>query len=83
MFLSKCITFIIFEANSRFASPGKNRDRMLLRLLQYDIVVKYTKRKEMHIADTLSRAYLADGADSCEQFSQINAVEHLPIGNLP
>ena len=34
----------------------------------------------MHIADTLSRAYIADGADSCEQFSQINAVEHLPIG---
>ena len=31
----------------------------------------------MHIADTLSRAYLAD---SCEQSSQINAVEHLPIG---
>ena len=34
----------------------------------------------MHIADTLSRPYLADGEDSCEQFSQINAVEHLPIG---
>ena len=34
----------------------------------------------MHIIVTLSRAYLADGADSCEQLSQINAVEHLPIG---
>ena len=53
---------------------------MLLRLLQYDIVINYIKGKEMHIADTLSRAYLADVADSCEQFSQINAVEHLPIG---
>ena len=53
---------------------------MLFRLLQYDIVVNYTKGNEMHIADTLSRAYLADGEDSCEQFSQINAVEHLPIG---
>ena len=53
---------------------------MILRLLQYDIVVKYTKGKEMH--DTLSRAYFVDGAHSCEQFSQINAVEHLPIGNL-
>ena len=50
---------------------------MTLRLLQYNIVVKYTKDKEMHIADTLYRAYLAD---SCEQFSQIHAVEHLPIG---
>ena len=53
---------------------------MLLRLLQYHIVLKYTKGKEMHIIVTLSRAYLADGADSCEQLSQINAVEHLPIG---
>ena len=34
----------------------------------------------MLTADTLSRAYLADGADSCEQFSHINAVEHLQIG---
>ena len=48
---------------------------MLLRLLQYDIVVKYTKGKYMLIADTLSKAYLADGADSCEQFSHIDAVE--------
>ena len=53
---------------------------MPLPLLQYDIVVKYTQSKWMHIADTLSRPYLADGAASCEQFSQINAVEHLPIG---
>ncbi len=52
---------------------------MLLRLLQYDIVVNYTKGNEMHIADTLSRAYLVDGEDRCEQFSQINALEHLPI----
>ena len=58
----------------------KRMQGMLLRLLQYDIVVRYIKGKEMHFADTLSRAYLADGADSCEQFSQINAVEHLPIG---
>ena len=53
---------------------------MILRMLQYDIVVKYTKGKEMHIADTLSRAYHAHGADSCEQISHINAVDHLPIG---
>ena len=56
---------------------AKRIQGMLLRLLQYDVVVK---GKEMHIADTLSRAYLVDGADSCKQFSQINAVEHLPIG---
>jgi len=32
--------------------------RMLLRLLEYNITVQYTPGKEMHIADTLSRSYL-------------------------
>ena len=34
----------------------------------------------MHIADALSRAYLSDGNDRQGQFSQINAIKHLPIG---
>ena len=38
---------------------------MLLRLLQYDIVVKYTKGKEMHIADTLSKAYILIEGQAC------------------
>ncbi|KAK2178789.1 hypothetical protein NP493_530g01012 [Ridgeia piscesae] len=33
----------------------------------------------MHIVDALSRAYLSDGNDRQGQFSQINAIKHLPI----
>ena len=33
--------------------------RMLLKLQKYDLTVTYVKRKELHVADTLSRAYLA------------------------
>ena len=36
---------------------------MLLRLLQYDVVVKYTKGSALHIADALSRAYVANGSN--------------------
>ena len=32
--------------------------RMLLKLQKYDLEVKYTKGKELHVADTLSCAYL-------------------------
>ena len=53
---------------------------MLLRLLQYGIDVTYRRGKEMHFADALSRAYLSDGNDRQGQFSQINAIKHLPIG---
>ena len=34
--------------------------RMILNLRWYDLIVKYRKGKEMHLPDTLSRAYLPD-----------------------
>ena len=37
--------------------------RILLRLQQYDLLIKYKKGSELHIADTLLRAYLSDGDD--------------------
>jgi len=40
------------------ATTTSRLQRMLLRLLEYNITVQYTPEKEMHIADTLSRIYL-------------------------
>jgi len=42
----------------------KRLQRMLLRLQGYDMTLKYLKGTEMHLADTLSRAYLTDEAPS-------------------
>ena len=38
----------------------KRLQRMLLRLQRYSVDVTYTRGSEMHIADTLSRAYIPD-----------------------
>ena len=40
------------------ASTTPRLQRMLLRLLEYNITVQYTPGKEMFVADTLSRSYL-------------------------
>ena len=37
--------------------------RMLLKLQNYDLSVKYVKGKDLHVADTLSRAYLTNPDD--------------------
>lgn len=53
---------------------------MKLRLQKYDITVKYHKGKEMHIADTLSRAYLSDTANSQQNdIIDVNVVQHISV----
>ena len=54
---------------------------MLLRLQQYDVEIRYKPGPEMHLADTLSRAYLPTTARSpAEQKTErIHAVVFLPI----
>ncbi|XP_052785334.1 uncharacterized protein K02A2.6-like [Mya arenaria] len=42
----------------------KRLQRMLLRLQLYDFEIIYKKGKDMHIADTLSRAYLQNSCES-------------------
>ena len=42
------------------ASAPKRRQRMLLHLQQCNLTVKYKKGKDLHLADTLSRAYLQE-----------------------
>ncbi|XP_028672669.1 uncharacterized protein K02A2.6-like [Erpetoichthys calabaricus] len=60
----------------------KRLQRMLLRLQRYDINVVYVPGRLMHLADTLSRAYLqecaAEGSVETE-IETINMLQYLPI----
>ena len=56
----------------------KRLQGMLLRILQYDVVVKHKKGSEMLLADCLSRSYLPyNGKKS--MFDHVNMVSLLPI----
>ena len=54
--------------------------RMLLRLMRYDIILEYKPGKEMQIPDTLSRASLARQQPSSEDW---DAQVHLIVNSLP
>ena len=55
--------------------------RMLLRLLKYNLNVSYLPGKEMYVADTLSRAYIKDPVtdDPDITFVVHTVVKHLPM----
>jgi len=54
---------------------------MLLKLQKYDLTVKYTRGKDMHIADTLSRAHLNDTEENDSE--EIELAVHTLTKNLP
>ena len=56
--------------------------RMLLKLQNYDLSIKYVKGKDLHVADTLSRAYLTNPDDST-QSKDLEFAIHAMIENLP
>ena len=45
-------------AKKPLAAAPKRLQRLMLRLMQYDVVIKYKRGPELYLADTLSRAYL-------------------------
>ena len=62
-------------------SAPKRLQRMLLRLQKYSLHVKYKKGKEMHLADTLSRAYLPE-VNVCDFTRELEEIDHrswLPV----
>ena len=63
------------------ATAPKRLQRLLLRLQQYDVEIRYKSGPEMYLADTLSRAYLPTTARSPaeEETERIHAVDFLPI----
>ena len=61
------------------AAPARLQ-RMMLRLQKYDLTVHHKPRKEIPIADTLSRLHLNEVDDTHEVF---HAHVHLVVTNLP
>ena len=56
--------------------------RMLLHLQKYDFILRYKPGKDLHIADTLSRAYIPDcGSDRMEE--ELTCAINLVINNIP
>lgn len=45
-------------AKKPLAAAPKRLQRLVMRLTQYDVEIKYRRGPEMYLADTLSRAYL-------------------------
>ena len=54
--------------------------RMLLKLQKYELTVRYTRGKDMHVADTLSRAFI-NVQD--ENFDETELAVHTLTNNLP
>ena len=63
------------------ASAPTRLQRLLLRLQQYDVEIRYKPGPEMYLADTLSRAYLptTDRSPTEKEVEQIHAVDFLAI----
>ena len=63
------------------ASAAKRLQRHLLRLQWYDVDLRYKPGSEMHLADTLSRAFLKTTVQSKaeEEAETIHAIDFLPI----
>ena len=62
-------------------SAPKRLQRLLLRLQQYDVDLRYKPGSEMYLADTLSRAFLKNTIQSKaeEEAETIHAIDFLPI----
>ena len=62
------------------ASPRLRR--MLLKLQKYNLTVKYTRGKDMHVADALSRAHLSDTEENDSEEIELavhTLSKHLPV----
>ena len=73
--LESIVTKPLYKVSARL-------QRMLLKLQNYDLSVKYVKGKDLHVADTLSRAYLTN-PDDCTQSKDLEFAIHAMIKNLP
>ena len=52
---------------------------MLLKVQKYDFSIVYKAGREMHLADTLSRAFLTNTDNTQGKFDRVNEVKSLPM----
>ena len=62
-------------------SAPKRLQRMLLHLQQYNLSVRYKKGKDLHLADTLNRAYRQEvnASDLTRELEDVNQRQGLPV----
>eukprot|EP00057_Strongylocentrotus_purpuratus_P006656 XP_011661130.1 PREDICTED: uncharacterized protein K02A2.6-like [Strongylocentrotus purpuratus] len=63
------------------ATAPKRLQRLMIRLSQYDVEIKYIPGTEMYLADTLSRAFLENGDRSGieEEVERIHLIDAIPV----
>ena len=75
---------MIIDPLSRFSrNPFTTRlQRLLLKLLRYNLIVKYEPEKELHIPDTLSRTPRTDTAGESELEAEMTLAFHIVVSSL-
>ena len=64
-------------------SSSPRLQRLLLRLQKYEVNITYVPGKHMHVADTLSRAYLNEQPTDADLTNDMEVMVHSLIANLP
>ena len=71
----------IFFQGSCFSNCGTVSSPNVLRLQKYEVNITYVPGKHMHVADTLSRAYLNEQPTDADLTNDMEV--HSLIANLP
>ena len=66
-------------ARKPLRNAPKRLQGMLLKVQKYDVEIVYKPGPEMHLADTLSRAFLDTTENDQGEFERVNAVKLLPM----
>ena len=66
-------------ARKPLRNAPKRLQGMLLKVQKYDVEIMYKPEPEMHLADTLSRAFLDTTENDQGEFERVNAVKLLPM----
>ena len=66
-------------ASKSLRSAPKRLQGILLKVHKYNVSIVYKPGRQMHLADTLSRAFLANTDNTQGKFDRVNAVKLLPM----